>query len=118
MRELIFSTVQTYAKVKRITVRSEGQDAASEDLLWLNKHPQYPGWGVQTPDHYVGTIWTKGVGLVHPNRKLTLQEAKQFARIAVRHGADVEAIQCDPAYQALKQAVDARKAKQQGATEQ
>jgi hypothetical protein len=118
MSDLIFSTVQTYAKVKRITVRREGQDAASEDLLWLTKHPQYPGWGVQTPDHYVGTIWTKGVGLVHPNRKLTLQEAKQFARIAVRHGADVEAIQRDAAYQALKQAVDLRKAKQQGASEQ
>jgi hypothetical protein len=35
-----------------------------------------------------------------------------------RHGADVEAIQRDAAYQALKQAVDLRKAKQQGASEQ
>ena len=117
MRELIFSTVQTYNKIKRITVRSEGQDAATDDLLWLCKHPAFVGWGVQTPDHYIGTVWTKGVGLVHPNRKLTLQEAKQFARIAIRHNANVELIQRDPAYQALKQAVDARKVKQQGATE-
>ena len=43
MRDLIFSSPQTYAKVKRITVRSEKQDAASDDLLWLTKYQQYPG---------------------------------------------------------------------------
>ena len=105
MRNLIFSKPQTYSKVRRITVRSEGQAVASDDLLWLHKYPQYPGWGVQTPDHYVGTVWTKGVILDHPAKALTLQEAKQFACIAVRHGADADRIANDPAYQALRSKV-------------
>jgi hypothetical protein len=115
---LIFSSPQTYNKIKRITVRSEGQDAASDDLLWLNKHPQYPGWGVHLPDRDVDGRLVHGRCLAVWTDGLTLAEAKQFACIAIRHKANVELIQRDPAYQALKQAVDARKVKQQGASEQ
>ena len=102
---LIFSPPRTENKVKIVTVRHEGQDAAAPDLLHLTKRPALAGWYVQTPDHYVGTEWVRGRTLVCSSDGLTLQEAKQFAVICLAHACRMEQAYHDPAFAALREKV-------------
>jgi hypothetical protein len=102
---LIFSKPRTENKVKVVTVRHEGQDPATSDRLHLTKRPGLAGWYVQTPDHYVGTQWTRGRTLVCSSDGLTLQEAKQFAVICLAHECRMEQAYTDPAFVLLREKV-------------
>ena len=102
---LLFSKQRTEGGVKVVTVRHADQDPATPDLLHLTKRPALPGWYVQTPDHYVGTEWTRGRTLVCSSDGLTLQEAKQFAVICLMHACRMEQAYHDPAFAALREKV-------------
>jgi hypothetical protein len=93
-------------------VRHTDQDPATPDLLHLTKRPALPGWYVQTPDHYVGTQWTRGRTLVFSLEGLTLPEAKQFAAICLAHECRMEQAYRDPAFAALRTKVLTRQGRQ------
>ena len=102
---LLFGKLRTEGGVKIVTVRRDGQDAATPDLLHLTKRPALAGWYVQTPDHSVGTQWVRGRTLVYSLEGLTLPEAKQFAAICLAHECRMEQAYRDPAFAALRERV-------------
>ena len=109
---LTFGKLRTEGGVKIVTVRREGQDAATPDLLWLTKRRDLPGWELGEPDGYVGTEWKLGRRLVWSANGLTLQEAKALAVVVVRHHQVMPAVYADPAFVALR----SRVMKRQGLT--
>ena len=102
---LLFSKQRIENKVKIVTVRHEGQDAATPDLLHLTQRKTLKGWYVQTPDHSVGTQWVRGRTLVFSLEGLTLQEAKAFAALCLAHECRMEQAYTDPTFAALRDKV-------------
>ena len=99
---LLFSKQRTEGGVKIVTVRHDGQDAATPDLLWLTKRRDAPGWEISEPDGYVGTEWKQGRRLVWSANGLTLQEAKALAAVVVTHDLVMPDVYADPAFVALR----------------
>ena len=89
---------------ERVSVRRNGQDPDTPDLLWLVTRRVWRGWAIRRP----GAMNNDGLEITPASAGATLEEAKELAVLYLEHDGKMDKIGTDPRFQRVKAAVEAR----------
>ena len=89
---------------ERISVRRDGQDPKTPDLLWLATRREWRGWAIRRP----GPTEKHSLEITPASAGMTLEEAKELAALYLEHDGEMDKIGADPRFQRLQAAVQAR----------